>query len=125
MAEKLVMMLLTLDPDRPHTCGSPFFQAACAAAMDIEVEVYFASRAARLLVKGVAEQIYPGDNGSKTVYEFMQDAAGNGAKFFACGGAVEALGASVNELIPECSGIVGVTAYIGRVMDDEWKSISY
>lgn len=125
MAEKLVMMLLTPDPDKPHTCGSPFFQAACAAAMDVEVEVYFASRAARLLVRGVADRIYPSDNVSKTVYEFMQDAAGNGAKFYVCGGAVDALGTAVNELIPECAGIAGVTAYIGRVMDDEWKSISF
>ena len=95
MAEKLVMMLLTPDPDKPHTCGSPFFQAACAAAMDVEVEVYFASRAARLLVKGVAERIYPSDNASKTVYEFMQDAAGNGAKFYRlrrCGGCPGHLG---------------------------------
>lgn len=125
MADKLVMMLLTPDPEQPHTCGSPFFQAACAAAMDVEVEVYFASRAARLLVKGVADKIYPSDNTAKTVYGFMQDAAEHGAKFFVCGGAVDGLGASTDDLIPECSGVAGVTAYIGRVMDDEWKSISY
>ena len=34
-------------------------------------------------------------------------------------------GASVNELIPECSGIARVTACTLRAMDDEWKSISY
>lgn len=125
MAEKLVIMLLTPDPDHPHTCGTPFFQAACAAAMDVEVEVYFASRSARLLVKGVAERIYPSENATRSVYGFMRDAAQLGAKFFVCGGAVEGLGASRDDLIPECSGIAGVTAYIGRVMDDEWKSISY
>lgn len=125
MADKLVMMLLTVDPEMPHTCGSPFFQAACAGAMDVEVEIYFASRAARLLVKGVADKIFPSDNASKSVYGFMQDAAQQGAKFYVCGGAVEGLGVTEVDLIPECTGIAGVTAYIGRVMDDEWKSLSY
>ena len=32
MANKLVMMLLTIDPDHPHLCGTPFFQATAAAA---------------------------------------------------------------------------------------------
>ena len=73
MADKLVMMLLTIDPDQPHLCGTPFFQAAAAAAMDAEVEIYFASRATRLLVKGVADKIYPSDNKAKSVYGFMLD----------------------------------------------------
>lgn len=125
MADKLVMMLLTIDPDQPHLCGTPFFQAAAAAAMDAQVEVYFASRATRLLVKGVADKIYPSDNRAKTVYGFMQDAAELGVKFFVCGGAMDAYAITGEQLIPECTGIAGATAYIERVMDSEWKSISY
>ena len=69
MADKLVIMLLTIEPDHPHLCGTPFFQAAAAAAMGFEVEIYFASRAVRLLVKGVADRIYPSDNRVKSVYK--------------------------------------------------------
>ena len=125
MSEKLVMMLLTISPDQPHLCGTPFFQAASAAAMDVEVEVYFASSATRLLVRGVAEGIHPSDNKEKSVYGFMQDAAQLGVKFFACGGALAAYAITPELLIPECTGVAGGASYICRVMDDEWKSITY
>jgi len=126
MANKLVMMLLTVDPDQPHVCGSPFFHAAAAASMDVDVEVYFASRAVRLLLKGVADQLYPGEGRTKSVYHFMQDAAKLGVKFYACGGGFSSLGVEGNDdFIAEFSGIAGATAYIQRVMDDEWKTITY
>lgn len=125
MADKLVIMLLTVGPERPNFCGTPFFQAAAAAAMDVEVEIYFASSAVRLLRRGIAEEIYPSDNRSKSVYGFMQEAAELGVKFFACGGALDAYGVTMGDLVPECCGIAGGAAYISRVMDDEWRSISY
>ncbi len=125
MADKLVMMLLTLSPDQPHLCGTPFFQAASAAAMDVEVEIYFASAATRLLAKGVADRIFPSENKVKSVYEFMQDASELGVKFYACGGALSAYAITPDRLIPECTGVAGGAMYISRVMDDDWRSISY
>lgn len=125
MADKLAIMLLSIDPDAPHLCGTPFFQAATAAAMDFEVEVFFASRAVRLLAKGVADRIYPSDNRSKSVYGFMQEAAQLGVKFYACGGAMEAYALNADTMIPELAGIANATTFIGRVMDDEWRTISY
>ena len=125
MADKLVMMLLTISPDAPHLCGTPFFQAAAAAAMDVEVEMFFASSSVRLLKKGVAESIFPSDNKVKSVYGFMQEAAELGVKFYACGGALEAHGVTQSLMIAECSGVAGGAAYINRVMDEEWRSISY
>ncbi len=119
------MMLLTIDPDQPHLCGTPFFQAAAAAAMDAEVEVYFASRATRLLVKGVADKIYPSDNKAKSVYAFMKDAADLGVKFFACGGAMSTFALTEDIMIPECTGMAGGVTYMSRVLDNEWKSITY
>jgi predicted peroxiredoxin len=125
MADKLVIMLLTVEPELPHLCGTPFFQAAAAAAMGFEVEMYFASRAMRLLVKGVADRIYPSDNRAKSVYGFMQDAAELGVKFFACKGAMDAFSLTPDNLIPELSGLAGATSFIGRVMDAEWRALTY
>ena len=125
MAEKLAFMLLTIDPEHPHVCGSPFFQAAAAASMDVEVEIYFSSRAVRLLVKGVADRIYPSESRSKTVYEFMKDAARLGVRFYACGNGLAELGVRAEDFIPECSGLAGAAAYVQRVMDDDWKTLSY
>lgn len=125
MADKLAIMLLTIDPQSPHVCGTPFFQAAAAAAMDVDVEIYFASRSVRLLIKGVAASIYPSDNRTKSVYGFMKDAADLGVKFFACGGAMEPCDVSQEELIAECTGMAGAATFVTRVMDDEWKTITY
>lgn len=125
MANKLAIMLLTIEPDFPHLCGTPFFQAATAAAMDFEVEVYFASRAVRLLAPGVADGIYPSDNRAKTVYGFMQDAAQLGVKFYACGGAMEANALTTSNMIPEVTGVANATTFIVRVMDDAWRTVSY
>ncbi len=125
MADKLAIMLLTVDSDHPHVCGTPFFQAAAAAAMDVGVEIYFASRSVRLLIKGVAENIYPSDNRTKSVYGFMKDASDLGVKFFACGGAMEPCDVTLEELVPECTGIAGAATFVTRVMDDDWKTITY
>lgn len=125
MADKLAIMLLTIDPDHPHVCGTPFFQAAAAAAMDVDVEIYFASRSVHLLIKGVAENIFPSDNRTKSVYGFMKDASDLGVKFFACGGAMEPCDLTQGELVPECTGIAGATTFVTRVMDDDWKTITY
>ncbi|MDD5328522.1 MAG: DsrE family protein [Sulfuricella sp.] len=125
MADKLAIMLLTIDPDHPHVCGTPFFQAAAAAAMDVDVEIYFASRSVRLLIAGIADSIYPSDNLTKTVYGFMKDAADLGVKFFACGGAMEPCDVTKEQLVAECTGIAGAATFVTRVMDDEWKTITY
>ena len=125
MADKLAIMLLHTDPDQPHLCGTPFFQAATVAAMGFEVEVFFASRATRLLVRGVAERIYPSDNREKSVYGFMKDAAELGVKFYACNGALQAFGVATNDMIPEVTGVAGGTTFVSRVMDDDWRCITY
>ena len=44
----LAILLWATDPDDPARCATPFFHAAAAAAMDLEVELYFASRSVRL-----------------------------------------------------------------------------
>jgi hypothetical protein len=93
--------------------------------MDVEVEVYFASRATRLLQAGVSDKIYPGPHHEKSVYAFMQDAARLGVRFYACGGAMDAYHVTKGELVPECCGVAGAAAYIGRVMDEEWRSLTY
>ena len=71
MDKKIVIMLLNTDPDRPANLGTPFFQASAAAAMDLEVEIYFSAKNIALLRPGVAEQLFPGKEkiGSKDAEE--------------------------------------------------------
>lgn len=125
MARKVVIMLLNASPDVPATLGAPFFQATVAAAMDLEVEIYFASRTASLLRKGVAETLFPGKDRKKSIYSFMQDAHHAGAKFFLCGGAMKENGISEETAIPELDGVRGGAAFIGEAIEDGVVTLTY
>jgi len=125
MADKVVIMLLNLDPDVPGTVGAPFFQATVAAAMDLEVEMYFAARTTRLLVDGVAEALYPGQDRQKSVYSFMQDAHEAGVRFYACAGAMDENGLTHDNAIAEMDGVRGGGAFIGEVADEDVATLTY
>lgn len=125
MAHKIVIMLLHANPDTPEALGSPFFQAAAAAAMDLEVEIYFAARATQLLRQGVAQALYPGASGEKSLYQFMQEAHRAGARFYACGGAMEEHGLTGTNVIPELDEIRGGGAFIGAAIEDGVVTLTY
>lgn len=125
MKKRLVILLWAANPDQPQLCATPFFNAAAAAAMDTEVEVYFTSKSVRLLVKGVAESLHTGPSQRKTLYEFMQHAAEHGAKFYACSQAMEEHGVAREDMIAEASGVAGAATYMARCLDDEWVTLVY
>ncbi|AHE97394.1 DsrE family protein [Thioalkalivibrio paradoxus] len=125
MTEKIVIMLLNLDLERPSTLGAPFFQATVAAVMDLQVEMYFAGDSTRLLIRGVAEAIHPGTAHAKSVYGFMQDAHDAGCRFFACAGAMEEHGLTRDNAIPQLDGVRGGGAFIGEVIEDHVVTLTY
>lgn len=125
MTQKLVILLLTSDPSRPSTLGAPFFQATVAAAMDIPADVFFAGECSRLLIRGTAEQIYPGRGHEKSLYSFMQDAHQAGARFYACAGAMAEHGLTRENAVPELDGIVGGAAFIGEAAEPGVITLTY
>lgn len=125
MVERLVIMLLNADPDRPATLGAPFFQAAVGAAMDLAVEVHFAGPTVQLLRPGLADSLYPGPDRSKTVYGFMQEAHQAGARFFGCSQAMMAFGLNANDTIPEFDGAQGGAAFLSSAGDADTLVLTY
>lgn len=125
MKRDLAILLWATEPDRPHLCGTPFFHAAAAAAMDARVEVFFTARSVRLLVKGVADEIYPGAGRERSVGEYMRHAVEHGARFFACSQAMAAHGVTDEMLIAEVVGKAGATAFAGRCVDEAWVTLVY
>lgn len=125
MADKLIIMLLNVNPERPGTLGAPFFQATVAAAMDMEVEIYFAGPCAKFLVKGYADTLYPGAAGEKSLYAFMQDAHEAGAKFYVCAGAMEENELNEDNAIPELDGPRGGAAFISEAAEDGVLTLTY
>lgn len=125
MKNRIAFLLWAANPDNPHLCATPFFHAAVAAAMDIEVEMYFTNASVRLLAKGVAAKLPSGPRRRDTVYAFMQRAAAQGAKFYACSQAMEEYGVAEVDWIPEVTGAAGAAVYMTRCLDDAWSCITY
>lgn len=126
MASKLLIIMANTDPNDPAELGAPFFQATVAAAMDYEVEVICTAASGILMKKGVAEKLVVKEGSPKTVYDFIKDAHEAGAKFYCCSPNLDLFDMTADDLIPECSGIVGGAKVIEEIMEnDDAKVLTY
>ncbi len=121
----VALMLWAADPSVPERLVTPFFHAAAAAAMDLEVEIYFTARSVLLLQPGVAAGLCASALVDKTVYQAMQEAVAHGARLLACTDALHAQGMSRTGLIPECAGHGGAVQYMARVADPAWRGLVF
>ena len=124
-AQKLAILVWAADPGRPELCATPFYFAAAAAAMDVEVEMYFTARSVELLRQGVAEALQAAAGSAKSVADFRREAVGFGAKLFVCPTALASHGVGEDELIPGLAGHAGAAAFIGRTLDPAWRTLSF
>ncbi|MBU6473048.1 MAG: DsrE/DsrF/DrsH-like family protein [Alphaproteobacteria bacterium] len=119
MAKKLLIVMAHTDPHNHEELGAPIFQASVAAAMEYEVEVVCTATAGRLLKKGVAEKLFVKEGSGKSVYDFIKDAHDAGVKFLCCSPNLDLFDMTKDDLIPECSGIVGGAYLIEEIMENE------
>jgi uncharacterized protein len=125
MARKLLIVLVNTDPRNPEELGAPFYHAAVAAAMDYEVDVICAATAGKLMRKGVAEAIRIKAGQDKTVYDWIREAHGHGARFWACPANLALFDMTEADLIPECRGLMGAAAMLQNVMSDDTRVLTY
>ena len=123
--KKLIIVLVNTDPRNPEELGAPFYHAAVAAAMDYEVDVICAATAGKLMRIGVAAGIVVKQGASKTVYDWIKDAHKNGARFWACPANLELFDMTVEDLIPECSGLMGAATMLQNIMSDDHRVLTY
>ena len=84
MKRRLVIVLVNTDARNPEELGAPFYHAATAAAMDLDVDVICTATAGKLMRKGVAEALHVKAGSAMSVYDWIKQAHDNGAKFWAC-----------------------------------------
>ena len=87
--------------DDKRRLATPFFLAAAAAAMDMDVAIYFTMNGATLLKKGVAENIIvpkAGGGGAPLSY-FIQQAKDVGVEFLVCQPSLDLHGLTMDDLI--------------------------
>lgn len=125
MKNRLLIVLVNTDPRNPEELAAPFYHAAVAAAMDIEVDVICAATAGKLMRKGVAEAIRVKPGNEKTVYHWIQDAHEMGARFWACPANLDLFDMTEQDLIPECRGLMGAATMIQHLMSDDCRVLSY
>jgi uncharacterized protein len=125
MKQKLAILLWGATIDRPQICATPFVHAAAAASFDTEVEIHFSGPTVRLLVAGVAEKLRPWPSIDTSIYDIMRQAANLDVKFLACAMAMDAQIGTDEKLIPEYTGTAGASAFVQRVLDPDWATLTY
>ncbi len=125
MTDKLIIIMANTDPRNGEELGAPIFQATVAAAMDYEVEVVCMATSGRLMRKGVAEKLFVKEGSPKSVYDFIKDAHEAGVKFHCCSPNLKLFDMTVDDLIPECEGVIGGAHLIEQVMEEDCKVLTY
>jgi uncharacterized protein len=125
VTQRLLILLVNTDPRNVEELGAPFYYAAVAAAMDYEVDVLCTATTGKLMFKGVAEKLTIKQGEAMTVYGWIKEAHGQGAKFWACPANLELFDKTEADLIPECSGVMGAAAMIQGVMDGTCRVLTF
>ncbi len=125
MAKKLLIVMANTDPRNGEELGAPIFQASVAAAMDYDVEVICTATSGSLMKKGVAEKLTVKPGSPKSVYDFIKDAHEAGVKFYCCSPNLDLFNMTKDDLIPECSGVVGGAYMIEEIMEGDCKVLTY
>lgn len=125
MKRRLVIVLVNTDPRNPEELGAPFYHAATAAAMDFEVDVVCTATAGRLMKRGVAAGLFVKTGSSMSVHDWIRQAHDNGARFWACPANLDLFDMTKDDLIAECSGLMGAAALIEAVMADDTRVLTY
>jgi predicted peroxiredoxin len=122
---RLLIVMLNTDPRNPEELAAPFYHAAVAAARDYEVDVVCVATSGRLMHKGVAETLHPKAGHPMTAYDWIKEAHGHGARFWACPANLDLFDAQETDLIPECAGMMGAATMIQNIMDGEYRVLTY
>ena len=125
MTQRLLILLVNTDPRNAEELGAPFYYAAIAAAMDYRVDVVCAATAGRLMFTGVAEKLVVKPGATKTVYDWIKEAHGHGAKLWACPANLDLFDKTQADLIPECAGLLGAAAMIEDIMDGDCRVLTF
>ncbi len=123
--KKLVIVLVNTDVRNPEELGAPFYHASIAAAMDYDVDVICAATAGKLLWKGVAAAIEIKPGGGKTAYDWIREAHRNGVRLWACPANLDLFDITTDDLVPECSGLMGAATMLEKIMSDDHRVLTY
>lgn len=121
----VAILLWQASPDDPLRLPTPLLHAAAAAAMDVPVELYFASKSVQLLRPGVADGLRATPQAPRSIGALLREAHGLGVRLYVCSEALAAQGLAGTALIPECSGHGGAVQFQSRAIDARWRALVF
>jgi hypothetical protein len=95
---KRILYVQTTGAESPERSATVFFLAASAAAMDIDVAIYFTQFGPTLLQRGVPESLQV-KKGGAPLGHFMDQARDLGVRFYVCQPSLELTGLKMPDLI--------------------------
>lgn len=123
-ANRLVIVMWSADPTAPDRAAAPFVYALAARALDIDVEMHFTAGAVRWLFEGVADGAYTDQAQTKTVRDFIREAATAGVRLYACAMALnERRGGEA--LIAEMTGIAGAATVADAAVQADCRAMVF
>ncbi|MFP4561047.1 MAG: DsrE family protein [Thiohalorhabdus sp.] len=108
MDETLFFFLTASPAKNPERCATPFYMATVGATLEYRTVMALQMEAVNLFKPGVADELVAVEGG-RPIIDFIRDAAEAGAELYVCSGSLAAQGIAEEELIPECTGVVGGT----------------
>lgn len=81
--DALVLYVQTHGVDEPSKSATPFYLSTAAAAMDMDVAIYFTMHGPTLLKKGIAETLTAKEGGAP-LQSFIKQAQDIGVRFLVC-----------------------------------------
>ncbi len=125
MPQKLVIILASTDPLSGEALSAPLFQAFVAAGMNYHVEVVCTGTAAKLLRNGAAASIHLKPDEKRSVYDFIKEGHAAGVRFFCFSPGLDVCSLRKEDLIPECSGVIGAAHFIEEIMSSDCRVLTY
>ncbi len=96
--DALIVYVQTHGDDEPSKSATPFYLATAAAAMDMDVAIYFTMHGPTLLRKGTGDTLTAKDGGAP-LQSFIKQAQDIGVRFLVCQPSLDLVDLNMEDLI--------------------------
>ncbi len=96
--DALIVYVQTHGDDEPSKSATPFYLATAAAAMDMDVVIYFTMHGPTLLRKGTGDTLTAKDGGAP-LQSFIKQAQDIGVRFLVCQPSLDLVDLQMDDLI--------------------------
>lgn len=121
----LAILLWAADLQHPERAATPFVMAQAAAALDVQVELYFTAQTVYLLTPQAASTPLGFGPEARLLSDYLASMQDLGIPLYACSMALHAAHLTPKDLSPCCTGLGGAVQFMARCTDPSWESLVF